>query len=57
MKCPICNSWSFVLSTRKGVIRRRECANEHRFTTIENLKVDKPLTNALQKLKGENVKQ
>jgi transcriptional regulator NrdR family protein len=51
MKCPNCKVWSFVLSTRKGVIRRRECANGHRFTTIETLKtpdklvkVDKPLT-------------
>jgi transcriptional regulator NrdR family protein len=42
MKCPVCKVWSFVLSTRKGVIRRRECANGHRFTTIETLKVDKP---------------
>lgn len=39
MKCPHCNAWSIVVETRKspafGYIRRRECANEHRFTTQE----------------------
>jgi len=35
MKCPVCGADSFVLSTRKGVTRRRECFNEHRFTTNE----------------------
>lgn len=34
MKCPICNADSRVLDTR-GVRRRRECFNEHRFTTEE----------------------
>ena len=41
MKCPICKVWSFVLSTRNGVMRRRECANGHRFSTIEILKTYK----------------
>lgn len=27
MKCPICEAWSRVLSTRNGTMRRRECAN------------------------------
>lgn len=36
MKCPICGAWSEVLSTRTG-LRRRECANHHRFSTIEVL--------------------
>jgi transcriptional regulator NrdR family protein len=39
MKCPVCNAWSLVKYTRDsptfGHIRRRECANEHRFTTKE----------------------
>jgi transcriptional regulator NrdR family protein len=35
MKCPTCGAWSSVISTRDGSRRRRECANEHRFTTDE----------------------
>jgi transcriptional regulator NrdR family protein len=39
MKCPICNAWSTVKTTREsptfGHTRRRECGNEHRFTTKE----------------------
>ena len=39
MKCPVCGSWSSVKQTRDsptfGHVRRRECANEHRFTTQE----------------------
>jgi transcriptional regulator NrdR family protein len=39
MKCPICNAWSTVKTTREsptfGHTRRRECGNEHRFTTQE----------------------
>jgi transcriptional regulator NrdR family protein len=39
MKCPECGAWSNVIETRKtllfGYVRRRECANEHRFTTQE----------------------
>ena len=39
MKCPECGAWSSVKETRQsptfGQIRRRECANEHRFTTQE----------------------
>jgi transcriptional regulator NrdR family protein len=34
MKCPECGVWSVVKETR-GTRRRRECANEHRFTTEE----------------------
>lgn len=34
MKCPVCGAWSSVLATR-GAHRRRECANGHRFTSIE----------------------
>jgi transcriptional regulator NrdR family protein len=39
MKCPECGAWSLVKETRQsptfGQTRRRECANEHRFTTQE----------------------
>ena len=38
-KCPRCNVWADVLETRArpdGTTRRRyQCANLHRFTTIE----------------------
>ena len=34
MKCPHCGVWTTVLETR-GVRRRRECGNGHRFTTQE----------------------
>ena len=40
MKCPTCNAWTEVNDTRnKGnhVLRRRECANGHKFNTIEQL--------------------
>jgi len=39
MKCPICGAWTLVKTTRDsptfGHTRRRECGNEHRFTTKE----------------------
>jgi transcriptional regulator NrdR family protein len=42
MNCPRCGAWADVLETRKApdnaTRRRYECANEHRFTTIELLK-------------------
>jgi transcriptional regulator NrdR family protein len=34
MKCPVCGTWTVVKETR-GIRRRRECANEHKFTTEE----------------------
>lgn len=41
MKCPTCGAWSSVLDTRTGPHesqrRRRECANGHRFVTLEVL--------------------
>jgi hypothetical protein len=36
MKCPVCGVWTLVKYTR-GIQRRRECANEHKFTTEEVL--------------------
>ena len=39
MKCPECGAWSLVKDTRDsetfGHMRRRECANYHKFTTQE----------------------
>lgn len=34
MKCPTCDADTSVLSTR-GEVRRRECFNGHRFSTLE----------------------
>lgn len=39
MRCPTCDSWTEVLDTRPGehgtTGRRRECANGHRFHSVE----------------------
>jgi transcriptional regulator NrdR family protein len=41
MKCPHCEAWTEVRETRQrtdGTKRRRyECANLHRFTTVERI--------------------
>jgi transcriptional regulator NrdR family protein len=41
MKCPQCEAWTEVRETRQrtdGTKRRRyECANLHRFTTVERI--------------------
>ena len=41
MKCPECGAWTVVKDTREsptfGYIRRRECANYHKFTTQETV--------------------
>lgn len=41
MKCPVCNTWVLVKETRSrpdnAAYRRYECANEHRFTTLEQV--------------------
>lgn len=41
MKCPICQAWTTIKESREssvfGYTRRRECANEHRFTTQERV--------------------
>jgi transcriptional regulator NrdR family protein len=44
MKCPQCKTWAEVLETRTrktdGVVTRRyECANLHRFSTEERVRV------------------
>lgn len=41
MKCPVCGTWTLVKETRQRTenvkYRRYECANEHRFTTLEKV--------------------
>lgn len=40
MKCPQCGTWTEVLYTRPGQDSRRrryQCANEHRFWTVETI--------------------
>jgi transcriptional regulator NrdR family protein len=41
MKCPVCGTWVMVKETRAKKenvkYRRYECANEHRFTTLEKV--------------------
>lgn len=48
MKCPRCNAWAEVLETRtkedNTVRRRYQCANLHRFTTIEQYKMEPTIT-------------
>lgn len=47
MKCPRCGAWTSVLETRTradGSKRRRyECANLHRFTTVEYVDPNQPI--------------
>lgn len=43
MMCPECKAVTLVLWTKaqtRGVIRRRECFNGHRFSTIERVTKD-----------------
>lgn len=57
MKCPICNAWTHVLRT-DGTRRRRECANEHRFTTRETADpVRPPWTELVRTLLAERGRQ
>jgi transcriptional regulator NrdR family protein len=41
MKCPVCGTWTIVKESREstGNTRRRrlECANMHRFSTLETI--------------------
>ena len=41
MICPVCKAWVMVKETRARAnntkYRRYECANEHRFTTVESI--------------------
>lgn len=53
MKCPECGTWTIVKETRaapNNTRRRRiECANEHRFTTLETIVVKKTRLHKKQK--------
>ena len=53
MKCPECGTWTIVKETRTstGNSRRRrlECANEHRFTTLETIIVSKTRIHKIKK--------
>ena len=45
MQCPECKAWTEVLETRKNALgkrRRYVCANQHRFTTLEQVTISKP---------------
>jgi transcriptional regulator NrdR family protein len=41
MKCPFCEAWTTIKESREspifGYTRRRECGNQHRFTTQERV--------------------
>lgn len=41
MKCPVCNAWTIVVESRRNQDntrrRRYECANLHKFKTIEQI--------------------
>ena len=54
MKCPECGTWTIVKETRtsnENTRRRRlECANEHRFTTLETIIVSKTRIRQKQKI-------
>jgi len=53
MKCPACGAWSLIKSTREsptfGHMRRRECANYHKFTTQEIVIPQETLTEERRK--------
>jgi len=54
MKCPVCGTWTIVKESREstGNTRRRrlECANMHRFTTLETIIESKARIRQKQKL-------
>lgn len=45
MKCPECNGWAKVMDSRQrddgSRIRRYECRNEHRFSSVERVEVQR----------------
>ena len=57
MKCPECGAWTVVKETRadenNSRRRRIECANMHRFTTLETVIVEK--TRVRQKQKAAEI--
>lgn len=50
--CPECGVWTVVNSTRTspffGLVRRRECANGHKFTTSETLIPQEVMTETMR---------
>lgn len=59
MKCPVCGAWVMVKETRtaKDNTRRRryECANLHRFTTVERYEIPKTPIRQVQKTVAPSV--
>jgi hypothetical protein len=53
MLCPYCGSWTRVLATRTST-RRRECANLHRFDTVEVLAPRPLASKGAEPLKDRN---
>ena len=57
MKCPECGAWSIIKETRTsptfGYRRRRECGNEHSFTTQE-LVVAQEALDEERRVRGES---
>jgi transcriptional regulator NrdR family protein len=53
MKCPVCGAWTVVKDSRvdqnNNRRRRIECANLHRFTTLETVIVEKTRVRQKQK--------
>jgi transcriptional regulator NrdR family protein len=58
MICPTCNAWTRVLETRhkydNQVYRRYECANTHRFSTMEKV-VLRPVKQSLSQTEAGQV--
>jgi transcriptional regulator NrdR family protein len=54
MKCPECGAWTVVKETRadenNSRRRRIECANMHRFTTLETVIAEKTRVRQKQKI-------
>jgi transcriptional regulator NrdR family protein len=60
MNCPICNTWTEQIDTRKragSIFRRYECANLHRFTTKDRevFRVDEAKQRVGRPKKNDNV--
>jgi transcriptional regulator NrdR family protein len=54
MNCPVCHAWTSVNATRSkpdAITRRRECANGHTFSTLEQIIPSKCQISALGQTK------
>ena len=60
MKCPECGVWTVVKEVRPSTVhgyrRRRECANGHKFTTVETV-VPQEVMELELKTRNRNVKK